>query len=91
MSTAHETLLVAQALGIAITAHGEQLRIEAPVGKMTLELKRALKAHKADILYLIALPEPAKPGEEVEQLRHKIGVMVRKHVGSTGSGCVKNL
>ncbi len=42
---------------------------------MTLELKRALKAHKADTLYLLALPEHAKLGAEVKQPRCKIGEM----------------
>ncbi len=81
MRTAYETLLVVQALGIAITAHGEQLRIEAPIGTMTFELKRALKEHKEDILYLLSLPEPAQPGAEVEELRRKIGEMVREQMG----------
>lgn len=86
MNTAYETLQAAQAMNITVSADGDQLRIEAPVGKMTLELQRALKAHKADILYLLSLPEAAKPGEEVEQLRRKIGEMVREHIGLTESG-----
>ena len=77
MNTAYETIKAAQALGIELTANGEQLHFKAPAGVMTLELKRALRTHKADILYLLALPEPAQPGEEVEQLRREIGEMVR--------------
>lgn len=77
MSSAYETLQEAKAHGIAITAENGHLRIEAPSGALSLELKHALKEHKADILYLLALPEPAQPGLEVEQLRHKIGEMVR--------------
>jgi hypothetical protein len=76
MNTAYETLKAAQALGIEITANGEQLHVKAPAGVMTLELQRALKTHKADILYLLALPEPAQHGAEVEQLRREIGEMV---------------
>ncbi len=81
MMTAYETLLKAQSLGIAITAENGHLQLEAPVGKMTLELMRSLKEHKEDILFLLSLPEPAKPGEEVEQLRCKIGEMVREQMG----------
>jgi hypothetical protein len=77
MNTASETLKVAQAFGIEVTPNGDKLHIKAPAGVMTLELKRALKEHKEDILFLLSLPEPAKPGEEVEQLRRKIGKMVR--------------
>ena len=80
MNTANETLLEAQNLGIEVAANGEQLHIKAPTGVMTLELQGALKAHKADILYLLSLPEPAQSGAEVEQLRHKIGEMVRAEV-----------
>lgn len=80
MMTAYETLKAAQALGIEVTANGEQLHIKAPAGVMTLELKRALKVHKAMILYILGLPEPAKPGAEVEQLRREIGEMVREQV-----------
>lgn len=53
MNTAYETLKAAQALGIEVTANGGQLHIKAPAGVMTLELQRALKAHKADILYIL--------------------------------------
>jgi hypothetical protein len=49
--------------------------MKAPAGVMTLELKRAMKAHKADTLYLLALPEPAKLGAEVKQPPRKIGEM----------------
>jgi hypothetical protein len=76
--TAYETLKAAQALGIELTANDEQLHIKAPAGVMTLQLQRALKEHKADILHILSLPEPAQPGEELEQLRRKIGEMVRE-------------
>ena len=80
MITAHEVMLECHDLGIRLTAEDGQLGIEAPKGSLTLELKYALKAHKADILYLLSLPEPAAPGAEVEQLRRKIGEMVREQV-----------
>ena len=91
MITAYETLLEAKGLGITVIANGDHLDIEAPAGVMTLELMRSLKDHKAEILYLLTLPEPAQPGVEVTQLRRKIGEMVREQVGSTGLGCVRNL
>lgn len=78
MITAYETLLEAKELGITVTANGDHLDIEAPAGAMTLELMRSFKEHKADILYLLSLPEPAQPGEEVEQLRRKIDEMLYK-------------
>lgn len=67
-----------QALGIrlATTSDGD-LKINAPKGVLTLDLQRLLKEHKADILYLLSLPEPTAPGEETEQNRRKIGEMVR--------------
>jgi len=83
MISAYETLKAAQALGIEVTANGDHLHVKAPVGVMTLELQWALKAHKVMILYILALPEPAKPGAEVEQLRRKIGEMVRERVRRT--------
>jgi len=76
-ATAYETMRAAQTLGIELTTDGEQLHVKAPVGVMTLELKRALRTHKAFIMVLLALPEPAKPGAELEQLRREIGVMAR--------------
>jgi TubC N-terminal docking domain len=78
MTTAYETLREAQDLGIDIAANDGNLHVKAPAGVMTLELKRALKQHKADILYILALPEPAKPGAELEQLRREIGRMLRE-------------
>ncbi len=77
MSTAYETILQAQKLGITIASENGQLQIDAPKGVMTLELMRALKEHKADILYILALPEPTAPGEETAQNRRKIGEMLR--------------
>jgi hypothetical protein len=77
MISAYDVILEAKDLGITLTANGDHLDIEAPRGAMTLELMRSLKEHKAMILYILALPEPAKPGAEVEQLRREIGEMVR--------------
>ena len=77
MTTAYETMKAAQALGIELSTDGERLHVKAPAGVMTLELQRALKAHKAFIITLLALPEPAKPGAELEQLRREIGEMAR--------------
>ncbi len=78
MITAYETMLECQDLGILLNVEDEQLCIKAPKGSLTLELKYALKEHKADILYILSLPEPAKPGSEVEALRREIGEMLRE-------------
>lgn len=77
MNTAYETLQAAQSLGIELTVNGDQVHVKAPIGVMTLELKRALKAFKVDILLMLMLPEPAQPGVELEELRREIGEMIQ--------------
>ena len=77
MMTARQTLDEALSLGVTLEASGDDLHIKAPLGVMTLDLKRALKEHKDIIIYVITLPPPARPGRELEQLRHDIGEMAR--------------
>ena len=76
--TSYELLTHLQQLGVKLTLNDGRLKVHAPKGVLTLDLQRDLKEHKSDILYLLALPEPAKPGAEVEELRRKIGEMVRE-------------
>ncbi len=77
MMTARQTLDEALSLGVTLEASGDDLHIKAPLGVMTLDLKRALKEHKDIIIYVVTLPPPARPGRELEQLRHDIGEMAR--------------
>lgn len=60
MSAVH-VLEQARALGIVLSGCGGRLRYEAPVGRLTPELRQALIAHKAAILDLL----------EVERLRSR--------------------
>ena len=47
------------ARGVRLTAHGGRLLYDAPVGAMTPELAGQVKAHKADLLAVLAdVPEP---------------------------------
>ncbi len=80
MMTARQTLDEALSLGVTLEASGDDLHIKAPIGVMTLELKRALKEHKDIIIYVITLPPPARPGSELEQLRREIGEMAHATV-----------
>ncbi len=77
MMTARQTLDEALSLGVTLTAAGDDLHIKAPIGVMTLDLKRALKEHKDIIIYVITLPPPVRPGAELERQRHQIGEMAR--------------
>lgn len=61
-----------QSLGVVLTVTGNKLSYKAPKDTFTPELKAALKEHKAEMMLLLALPTPASPGEELEQLRHAI-------------------
>ncbi len=45
--------------GIALEAHGDTLRYDAPAGAMTRELKDRLREHKAELLRLLSRPAEA--------------------------------
>ncbi len=45
--------------GIALEAHGDTLRYDAPAGTMTTELKDCLREHKAELLRLLSRPAEA--------------------------------
>lgn len=71
--TAYETLQSAQALDIELSRNGEKLHVRDSSGKMTRELKLALKIHKETILALLSWP-----GDALVQLRREIGEMARE-------------
>jgi hypothetical protein len=50
------------ALDVALTAQGDRLRVEAPVGALTAELRAALTEHKRALLDLLSR-SPRSPGE----------------------------
>ncbi len=49
----------AAARGVTLNAEGQRLKVDAPKGAVTPELRAALQAHKDDLLLLLA--EPADP------------------------------
>ena len=60
--------------GIALEAHGDTLRYDAPAGTMTPELKDRLREHKAELLRLLSgaegITSPAyRDGEERRNLQ----------------------
>lgn len=55
--TAIELLAQLRGRGVIIEAKGERLRVEAPKGAMTPELREALTAHKLEVLALTTIAE----------------------------------
>ena len=51
--TTDELVAETNRLGIALTSNGEKLRVEAPIGALTDELRQALGEHKTEILALL--------------------------------------
>ena len=54
--SAQELLTDLQSKGIQITADGDRLKIKAPRGTVTPELRERLAAHKPDILAALSMP-----------------------------------
>ena len=55
-----------RALGVELTAEGDQLRYRAPSGTMTPDLRRQLRSHKAELLLLLEpMPLCATCGEPI--------------------------
>lgn len=52
----HAVLLEAQRLGINLAAVGHTLRVDAPRGALTPELRRTIAAFKPDLLRLLSPP-----------------------------------
>lgn len=57
---AMQLLAHARALGIALYSSGGKLRYEAPIGRLTPELRQALTEHKAAILDLLEAEQGAE-------------------------------
>ena len=71
--------LVAEAhrLGISLTSNGEKLRVEAPKGALTEEIRQALAEHKAEILSLLT-PSP-DTGALLTRLRNGLSWLWEQH------------
>ncbi len=59
-----ELLVELRSRGVELTAMGERLRIDAPKGVLTPEIRETLARHKAEILALLESPSPA-PRQEI--------------------------
>ncbi|WP_324718205.1 hypothetical protein U7230_07060 [Carboxydochorda subterranea] len=69
-----------RARGIVLSAVGERLRVEAPRGLVTPELRAALTAHKAAILALLQQESQWPPQcREAERLYHRPPVLEAPH------------
>ena len=53
--SAVELIRQCRAAGVRIRPNGDRLRVEAPAGSVTPELRQALAEHKADLLALHAI------------------------------------
>ncbi|MEM7344271.1 MAG: amino acid adenylation domain-containing protein [Chloroflexota bacterium] len=75
MTTANELLNQLTQQGIQLWAEGDKLKFKAPKGALTDEYRTLLKAHKVELLKILATPDqvPLTPGQEgiwyTEQLR----------------------
>jgi len=58
--TASELLADLRARGVVVEARGDRLRLDAPAGVLTDELRDVVRAHKPRLLALLA-PPPARP------------------------------
>ena len=56
--TAVELLTTCREAGIRLQAAGDRLRYEAPPGSLTPELRDTLAQYKAELLSLLAAPQP---------------------------------
>ena len=52
--TVTELLNHLQALGVRLTVAGERLRVDAPVGVLTADLREALATHKTEVMAVLA-------------------------------------
>lgn len=69
MSLSAPTLIEeASRRGVRLTVAGERLRVEAPAGTLTPELRAALAAHKADILRRLRENSTVQPPSSVDTL-----------------------
>ena len=66
--TAHELLISLRRSGIELTVSGNRLRVEAPRGAVTSELRRVLIARKRELLAALS-PAVSWPPESLEAER----------------------
>jgi len=66
----------AQSLGLELSVKDGDLLCTG--GNIPTELAQALQDNKEWIIIILSLPTPAKPGEELEQLRREIGEIVQE-------------
>ncbi len=55
--SADELLIELKARGVSLEVDGDRLRVDAPKGAVTPELREALAAHKAEVLALLTITE----------------------------------
>src|ERR1700693_3457748 len=64
--TPQQALAAVRRRGIAISVHGDKLRL-SPAGSVDADLKEALLRHKPEILKLLAGPQTGADGGPLEQ------------------------
>ena len=75
--TTDELVAEAYRLGISLIPHGEKLRVEAPMGSLTQELRQALRENKAELIAL--LTEPSSTETLLARLRKGHGWLLSQH------------
>lgn len=75
--TAPALLRLLTAHGVRLAAHGGRLTFDAPAGAMTPELLGLLKAHKAELLTILAGEPEQKPPAGV-QLESRVDREIRR-------------
>ena len=79
--TAVELITELRERGVLIETNGERLRIDAPKGTVTPELREALVLHKAEVLVLLDSSQLAETARCIQaDFRHR-GVLVSENVG----------
>jgi hypothetical protein len=58
--------------GVILTATGDRLQIDAPVGVLTESNRAALREHKAELLMLLGAVAPVAPLDEFSDLRAQL-------------------
>ena len=69
--------LIEQVQGLDLTLSVNNGDLLCTDGDLPAELAQALQENKEWVIIILSLPTPARPGEELEQLRREIGEMVR--------------
>jgi len=70
--------LIEQAQGLGLTLSVNNGDLLCTGDDVPAELAQTLQDNKEWVIIILSLPTPAKPGEELEQLRREIGEMARK-------------